>query len=671
MIAETLSKRVPVVSKLYRTVAIALTGAASMVGQAHAEPLNRGALEAVFEEPVTLSATGAPQRATDAPVNMTIISQSDIRASGAIDLPGVLERLANVDVMRTSAGQVDVSIRGYNTTLSPRLLVLLNGRQVYLDDYGKTLWNAIPVQLSEIRQIEVVVGPNTALFGFNAVAGVVNIITYDALQDDIDEVSVRAGSRGYAAGAGVWTTRLASNLGVRLAVGGVNMETLANDDAVAAAFNIESLNPEARTVALNAAYDITSGIRLDLEATWARNQRAARYLDQSFLDPYEANSIKIGISGDTGLGLMQGQIYSNAHTLIGLEVRTTVASLSLVTKPAPAHTLRLAGEYRHNAMQGGGGTLAYDVRALSGMWSWQASEALAVTSAARVDALELGREGGFPDPAFPFTNADYDQAFTEWSYNLGAVYRLSSQDALRLSAARGVGSPSLIEYGYARAFPGPGSLTFAAGDPSMSPTIVYNVELGWDHELPAIGGRIRAAVFWQRNEDMRLFLQRTEVLSVSPVFTLAVLPAEVGASEMHGLDLGIEGARGRWTWDAHYSWRSIDDDLITSPANVQANFSQTSPEHVATASLAWTGDRYELGGDLRYTSETVQYGRGAVLTGLFPVAAYVQLNARAAWNATDRVQFELSGRNLLENQTQSVGLTPVQRSVYLTLRAEF
>jgi hypothetical protein len=67
----------------------------------------------------------------------------------------------------------------------------------------------------------------------------------------------------------------------------------------------------------------------------------------------------------------------------------------------------------------------------------------------------------------------------------------------------------------------------------------------------------------------------------------------------------------------------------------------------------------------------LQFGRGTSLTGLFPVDAYVQANARLAWNASETVQLELSGRNLLEAQTQTVGLTPVERSVYLTLRAGF
>ena len=80
----------------------------------------------------------------------------------------------------------DVGIRGYNETSNPRLLVLLNGQQVYLDDIGRTQWYTLPVELDEIRQIEIVKGPNTALFGFNAASGVINIITYDPMRESVN-----------------------------------------------------------------------------------------------------------------------------------------------------------------------------------------------------------------------------------------------------------------------------------------------------------------------------------------------------------------------------------------------------------------------------------------------------------------------------------------------------
>jgi outer membrane receptor for ferrienterochelin and colicins len=137
---------------------------------ASAQSIDYGAMEQLFNEPVTTSATGSPQRATEAPADMQIISADDIRRSGEVTLPGLLQRVAGIDVLNFSAGQSDVNVRGYDQVSSPRLLVLINGRQVYLDHYGLTVWATLPVQLDEIRQIEVVKGPNSALFGFNAVS---------------------------------------------------------------------------------------------------------------------------------------------------------------------------------------------------------------------------------------------------------------------------------------------------------------------------------------------------------------------------------------------------------------------------------------------------------------------------------------------------------------------
>lgn len=659
--------------------AVTLAGVASISGHAAADNVDRAAFRELFNEPVTTSATGAPQRATEAPANMTILTQEDIRASGASDIPGVLERLANVDVMRSFRGQADVSIRGYNGYASPRLLVLVNGRQVYLDHYGMTNWDAIPVQLSEILQIEVVSGPNAALFGFNAVAGVVNIITYDALRDDIDEVSASVGTPGYAAASGVWTTRIGEDLGVRFSVGGFEAEPWDGDDAAAQAdLGMGSPEPTATTVALNVAYALSEKTRIEAEATWASSERLERY-GSPIHSEYETNSFKVGLFSDTSLGMFNAQIYSNALNLVdelaatnfALDNRTTVASASLIAKPSPAHTLRVAGEYRLNEFDDGLGTLSYDVYALSGMWNWQVSPALALTTAVRHDTLELGREGGSP-ASFPLTNADYSTDFNEWSYNIGAVYKLSERDSLRFSAARGIGSPSLLEYGFQLPVtpPAPGVTVWYMGDPNLSPAIVYNVELGWDHNIASINGRLRASAFWQLNEDLRALGVLNEVISPVPT-VIGNIAANIGESEMHGIELGIEGVQGAIHWDAQYSWRSIEDELVTLPAGVHAAYESTSPEHVFTAGARWVGEDFEVGADARYTSETTQFGSGADFNLPREIDSYVQVNAQATWHLNDSASLQLAGRNLLESETQTIGYAPNERSVVLTLRTSF
>jgi iron complex outermembrane receptor protein len=172
-------------------VLTALAIAAVPCPVAWAQAIDYGAFEQLLGEPVTASVTGSAQRASDVPATMEIITQDDIRRSGARDIPGILRHVAGVDVLEWANGQADVAVRGYDQSSSPRLLVLIDGRQVYGDYYGFTPWSSLPVELSAIRQIEIVKGPNSALFGFNAVGGVINIITYNPLYDNVNSVCAR------------------------------------------------------------------------------------------------------------------------------------------------------------------------------------------------------------------------------------------------------------------------------------------------------------------------------------------------------------------------------------------------------------------------------------------------------------------------------------------------
>src|ERR1700679_109808 len=122
---------------------------------ARAQSMDYGSLEKLFGEPVTTSATGSPQRASDVPANMEIITADDIRRSGARDVAGILRHIAEVDMLQWGTDDSDVSVRGYDQAYSQRLLVLVNGRQVYADYYSFTPWNTLPVELGDIRQIEV------------------------------------------------------------------------------------------------------------------------------------------------------------------------------------------------------------------------------------------------------------------------------------------------------------------------------------------------------------------------------------------------------------------------------------------------------------------------------------------------------------------------------------
>ncbi|MDB5215813.1 MAG: TonB-dependent receptor, partial [Myxococcaceae bacterium] len=132
--------------------------------------------EDVFAESIVTASKGT-QSPVDAPNSTSIITEQDIRLSGITKIPELLRRLAGVDVMEVTGSQTEVSIRGFNQRLSNKTLVLVDGRSVYVDLLGATIWQALSIGVEDIQRIEVVRGPGSALYGADAFNGVINIIT--------------------------------------------------------------------------------------------------------------------------------------------------------------------------------------------------------------------------------------------------------------------------------------------------------------------------------------------------------------------------------------------------------------------------------------------------------------------------------------------------------------
>lgn len=132
----------------------------------------------LFQEiPLVSIASKKPQRLRDSPVPVVVIQEVEIKLSGATNVPDLLRRVAGIDVMAVSASDQNVSIRGLNQQTSSRVLVLIDGRPVYLDFYGFVTWDALPLSMNEIKQIEIVKGPGSSIYGGNAFNGVINIIS--------------------------------------------------------------------------------------------------------------------------------------------------------------------------------------------------------------------------------------------------------------------------------------------------------------------------------------------------------------------------------------------------------------------------------------------------------------------------------------------------------------
>ena len=125
---------------------------------------------------------------------VSVIRGEDIRRAGAANLAEALRLADGIAVARADNETWAISTRGFNITTANKLLVLIDGRTVYSPVFAGTFWSVQDVPLADIDRIEVIRGPGGAVWGANAVNGVVNIITKSAAETQGTQVVVAGGT---------------------------------------------------------------------------------------------------------------------------------------------------------------------------------------------------------------------------------------------------------------------------------------------------------------------------------------------------------------------------------------------------------------------------------------------------------------------------------------------
>jgi iron complex outermembrane receptor protein len=118
-----------------------------------------------------------PETVWRTPAAIYVLTQEDIRRSGATSIPEVLRLVPGVEVARIDSNQWAVGIRGFGNSFSKSVLVLIDGRSVYTPLFAGVYWDVQNVLLEDVERIEVTRGPGGTVWGANAVNGVINIIT--------------------------------------------------------------------------------------------------------------------------------------------------------------------------------------------------------------------------------------------------------------------------------------------------------------------------------------------------------------------------------------------------------------------------------------------------------------------------------------------------------------
>jgi iron complex outermembrane receptor protein len=651
------------------TVALA---AAATIG--HAQSIDYGALEQLYGEPVTTSATGKPQKVSEVPANMEIITQDDIRRSGADNIPDILQFVTGLSIRRNAFGDASVAVRGYNQQINSRLLVLLNGRQVYQDDYGYVPWQTIPVALDEIRQIEIVKGPNSALFGFNAVAGVINIITYDPLFDSAGAVTGRVGTQKLTSGSIFDTVHIGQDVGVKVTAGGY----LAHEFQVPYT-TPKPLNPLQGFLNADGKYRIAPGVIVTLSGSALNADNIGDASSAGLLQRYyRTNSVSAGLSADSAIGALSFLAYRNelnfdstagggAATNFWTDVIYVVQANDLVRLNAN-NTVRFGLEYRNNQLEAPifvNTGIGYQVFSGSAMWDWQINPQLSFTNAVRVDHLALNRSGpavigdGFLGSAFNNRTID------EPSFNSGVVYRPTDVDTVRITVGRGVQVPSLLQFGLA-----------STGNPNLDPTIVMNYEADYDRAIPLLNSVLRTALFYQTNTDL-LALGNVAPSVRAPNGKQVRMSNNIGSSDELGLEIGISGhSESGFRWSGSYTFSNVTENVIANrgaAADTPFDYMHGTPVHTVNFGAGYTINKWELDLHGKWQSEYRDYISGGFVAGLQPrlIHDFITATARIGYNLTEKVTLAVAADQFNQDRLWSSAALPVQRRVIASVTAKF
>jgi iron complex outermembrane receptor protein len=492
-------------------------------------------LELLKEEETVSVASRYDQPISETPSNVYVITDEDIRHSGAVDLPTILRRIPGMEVMQVTGADFNVSARGNNQLLANRMLVLVDGRSIYVDAQGVVYWKAIPVTLPEIKRIEVLLGPASSIYGFNAFDGVVNIITKSPKEMQGTTVQFGGGEFGTITSAAIQAGTI-GKFGYRLSIGRDQNQQWRDPDALAFRshkFNVQTeyalssmsklsvsgglvdsnrfdgpIPPSgttlnASTPALGYAHAVYERPNFFVRAFWNRWDDTVQLLPHPFLSGFlsftdRAFNPILGFRADTYNIEAQHAVDLRADNRLTYGINYRYNTLSGNLYPASSHENRL-GFYVQD--------------------EYRATDRLTLNVGARYD-LDT-----FISPTF--------------SPRMALLYRAARDHTFRVGMSIAYRPPTLNETHFdARArttlpppFPSP-PVESVQGSSGLSPEQIVSYEagyLGWlfRHRLA-----VRANVFFNHISDL--------IISTSP------RPAQSGEADIYGGEVGADFLATRW-----------------------------------------------------------------------------------------------------------------------------
>jgi iron complex outermembrane receptor protein len=596
---------------------------------AEAQDLTELDLDALVNMDVTItSAAKRAQAGADAAAAVFVITREDIRRSGATSVAELLRVAPGLQVARISNQRWAVASRGFNSRFSTKLLGLVDGRSIYSPSAAGIYWEEQPVLLENIERIEIIRGPGGALWGANAVNGIVNIITRSAAADRGLHLDAAAGDEERGAAS--------------LRYGGTS--ALGDYRLHAHHFERDSLES-----ADNPWKESQAGWRLD---------RALYDGDLSFAGDVHRGDLGVIGQGPRAFTLdaeggnahlrWQGPAFAAGHLDLSvhsnwreLDRSGRLAQQQSATGIDAQYDVRTLG--RHEITLGVGlvhlddhlartDTVFDPARTSHNVWSIYAQNQMHFLGDAAYVILGAKFE-------------DYELAGSAFQPTLRGLWRVGRQHTVWAAASRAVRTPSRFEmHGLVNTFTVPGNppLQFRiSGNPNLDFEALEAYELGWRYR-PAERLSFDLALFENRYDELSQTQRLAPVFDAGPPPALIVTNrfANSANAKTHGAELAID-----WIANEHVQLQAAASwlDLVgsDSASATSVNFGGVDAEH-----SYWARARVDLLPQLdldfvwRYVDELSAFG----------IPSYTSLDARLGWHVTQNMELSIAMENLLNDR---------------------
>ncbi len=656
------------------------------------QPADTGSEEELqqVQETIVVTAARTEQRLHDVPASISVLSTEEIEQIPADDYGDLLRNIPGVNVSQMGARDVQMTTRSSTNSLAASQLVLVDGRTLYLDFFGFVMWDFLPSNPREIKQIEVVRGPGSAVWGANAMSGVINVITKSPKEMVGTDIMLGAGELGTLFGSLNWAgvnDKWSYKLGAGYYEQDAYDRPTGSIPGTEGPFNPGGtpyppyMNQGTQQPKVNVRFDYDP----NYDSTWSFGAGVADTdgIIQSGIGPFDINEASMSygraswtklattvtgfvniLDGDADNQLTRGIdglpldfLFDTTAINVDASSTSVVAGNNILTYGGNVRLIDFdlsiaPGEDSREEF----GVFLQDEILLGDKWRWLIG--------ARVDNI--------------------DPIDTVISPRTSLMYSPSPNHTWRASFNRAFKSPSLVnnylDIVIVNVAPLPtGPFVFpsvAGGNVALEEEKLDAIEFGY---LGTFGGKtVTVAVYENDTEDVQDFFTSgfytsafpppgfplpPFVLDVPPPLGLAgQLPCcfsyrNIGNVTDRGLEFSYDVNRGNgWTWGFNYSWQDEPEvngiEMERLPSGQQVLALNIPPEHRANLKLGYDNGTWFFNAIANYQDEAFWTD---ILDPRFwgPTDSFTMLNAGIGWRLNDgRVTLAINGQNLTDEEIQ-------------------